>query len=72
LRLFGRRWPNDGHGLGRIVGDLSTFAGLVSFGATIMREVATGLTPHDEGRSFMFTIAQQRAIIDSLRQQMNE
>jgi hypothetical protein len=54
------------------VGDLSTLAGLVSFGATIIREVATGLTPHDQGRSFMFMIAQQRAIIDSLRQQMNE
>jgi hypothetical protein len=39
-------------------------AGLVSFGATIIREVATGLTPHDQGRSFMFMIAQQRAIID--------
>jgi hypothetical protein len=37
-----------------------------------IREVATGLTPHDQGRSFMFMIAQQRAIIDSLRQQMNE
>ena len=47
-------------------------AGLVSFRATIIREVATGLTPHDEGRSFMFMIAQQRATIDSLRQQMNE
>jgi hypothetical protein len=42
----------------------------VSFGATIIREV--GLTPHDQGRLFMFMIAQQRAIIDSLRQQMNE
>ena len=47
-------------------------AGLVSFGATIIREVAIGPTPHDQGRSFMFMIAQQRAIIDSLRQQMNE
>jgi hypothetical protein len=47
-------------------------AGLVSFGATIIHEVATGLTPHDQGGSFMFMIAQQRAIIDSLRQQMNK
>jgi hypothetical protein len=55
-----------------VLSGIFRLAGLVSFGATIIREVATGLTPHDQGRSFMFMIAQQRAIIESLRQQMNE